>query len=447
MSMEKTAEQPSQKRIARAGFFWNAAYSGLNSVESAILLLAIARKYDITVAGMITIGFAIGTLAAIMARYGIRNYQVTDVYEKFRFPDYLLGRILSVAGTLAVSLGYLAFMTFSGRYSPDKGLIILEIILLKIVGAFEDVYVGRLQQKGRLDIGGRIAAFRLGVTTLVVFVAIWVIPSLPVCLLMGIVTEVLLDMILLPTCRHYADFSISPLNRKATGNLLKVGIPLCVGMALYNYAGNAPKYLVDMYLTDDMQAVCGYVMMPMFVLSILNAFVMQPAVKGLGDAWNTDRGWFWKKVRRHILLIGILSVAVLGAGLVAGLPLLSMLYKVDLRPYRKEFLVLMAGGGLYTVSAYLIILLTTMRRQNGIVWGCVAAALIYLGLVGLVIRGVGFIGVCWLYIAANAAMSGVYLLYLRKGRDRDQYVGLSGKNAASDSGYRMDQKIPDRSKD
>ena len=414
--MEKTAEQGSQKRIARAGFFWNAVYAGLNSVQSAILLFAIARRYDITVAGIISIGFAIGTLAAIMARYGIRNFQVTDVHEEYRFPDYFLSRIISISGTLLVTAGYLAFMTFSGRYSPEKGLIILEIILLKIEGTFEEVYVGRLQQKGRLDIGARIAAFRLGGSTLVIFAAIWVIPSLPVCLLLGIITEILLDIVLLPTCRRYADFSILPLNKKAAGNLLKVGVPLCVGTALYNYAGNAPKYLVDIYLTDQMQAICGYVMMPMFVLSILNTFVMQPAVKGLGDAWNTNRVIFRKKVIRHIVLISALSVVVLCAGLVIGLPLLSVLYKTDLRSYKREFLALMAGGGLYTISAYLIVLLTTMRRQAGIVWGCAAAALVYLILGGQMIQETGFIGACRIYIMANAVMTGIYLLFLKTGK-------------------------------
>ncbi len=422
--MEKTAEQSSQKRIARAGFFWNAVYAGLNAVQSAILLFAIARKYDITVAGIISIGFAIGTLAAIMARYGIRNYQVTDVHEEFRFPDYFLSRIISITGTLLVAAGYLAFMTFSGRYSPEKGLIIFEIVLLKIEGTFEEVYVGRLQQKGRLDIGARIAALRLCGSTLVVFAAIWVIPSLPVCLMLGIIMEILLDVILLPTCRRYADFSVSPLNKKAAGNLLKVGASLCIGTALYNYAGNAPKYLVDMYLTDRMQAVCGYVMMPMFVLSILNTFVMQPAVKGLGDAWNSDRGVFQRKVIRHILLISVLSVVVLCAGLVIGLPILSVLYKTDLQPYKKEFLVLMAGGGLYTISAYLIVLLTTMRRQVGIVWGCAAAALIYLALGGQMIQRMGFIGACWIYIIANAVMNGIYLLFLKTGKQR-QTAGVT----------------------
>ena len=443
MNAEKTVRRSDPKRIMAAGFFWNAVYAGLNAAQSAVLLLAISRRYDIRIAGMMTIGFTIGNLVAIMARYGMRNYLVTDVNEQFRFPDYFLSRFFSTAGAVTLSLCYLAFMTISGRYTPEKGLIVLGIILLKVEGAIEELYVSRLQQKGRLDIGARIAAFRLGGSTLIIFMAIWVIPSLPVCLLLGIITEILLDVLLIPTGKKYADFSLETFSTKAAFRLLRIGIPLCIGGALHNYVGNAPKYLVDMYLTDGMQAVCGYVMMPMFILSILNTFVMSPAVKGLGDAWNTDRGLFRRKVIRHIMLISVLTVVVLGTGLVIGLPVLSAMYQVDLQPYSKEFLILMAGGGLFTISSYLIVLLTTMRRQVGIVWGCVAAALVYVLLGRMVSLQVGFIGACWLYIIANAVMVGVYLLFLLKKENRNGQPNDSGTNENADSERRMGQKNSD----
>ena len=414
MNGEITARQGDAKKIMRDGFFWNAVYAGLNAIQAAVLLFAISRKYDLTVAGVITIGFTIANLTAIIARYGLRNYQVTDVDEQFRFSDYYWSRIISSMGAVLLSLGYLVFMVVGGRYSTEKGLIIFAIIILKTEEAIEEIFVSRLQQKGRLDVGARIAAIRIGAATLVIFVSLWFIPNLLVCLLLGIAIEILIDVLLIPSGKKYADFSISRIDTGAVRKLLKVGIPLCVGMALHNYAGNAPKYLVDLYLTDELQAICGYVMMPMFVLTVLNSFVMQPAVKGLGDAWHTDKAYFWKKVTRHILLISGLAIVVLGLGLVIGLPVLSIMYKVELNAYRKEFLILMVGGGFYTVSAYLIVLLTAMRRQAGIVWGCAAALLVYLALGGVMSRSMGFSGACWLYIAANIAMTAVFILFLLK---------------------------------
>ena len=213
---------------------------------------------------------------------------------------------------------------------------------------------------------------------------------------------------------------------------------------LYNYTGNAPKYLADWYLTDGLQAACGYLMMPMFVLSILNFLVLQPAVKGLGDTWNMDRTRFRQKVIRHILVITGLAAAVIGAGLPAGIPMLSGLYRMNLQPYRKQFLILMTGGAVYAVSSYLITLLTTMRRQNGIIWGCGAAVSVYLALGGIMSREAGFIGVCWLYMIANLVMAGVFLLFLRRRESRDENPDGSGENEEAHPGEQTDPEKPDR---
>lgn len=416
--MDGNAENGRLRRgqIARGAFFWNAACAGLDAIQAAVILLAISRLYDISIAGIVTFGFAVANLVTIIARYGIRNYQVTDSKELFRFPDYLLCRIWTTGGGLALAVIYLVFMLAGGKYSLDKGLIVFEIVALKATGAVEDVFVGRLQQLGRLDIGARISTFRLMTSTTVIFSLLWVIHNVHICLLLGIASEIILDVILIALARKLADFRLAPLSFHGAVRLLRVGIPLCLGMSLHNYVGNAPKYLVDLYMTDDLQAVCGYVMMPMFVLVILNVFVMQPAVKGLGDDWNTNPSRFWAKAIRHMTIIFLLALAVLGMGLVIGLPLLSALYAVDLLPYRTEFLILMIGGGLYTISSYMIVMLTTMRRQSGIVWGCLAALLVYLVFGKWMSVKDGFAGACNLYIFANAAMVAAFLANLLHGR-------------------------------
>lgn len=402
--------ETNQKRISYMSFLWNAVYAGLNAIQSAVILFAVSRTQELSEAGIITIGFTLASLAMIIGRYGIRNFQVTDVHEEYSFSDYFHVRVITVAVTFLLFVLFLAGMLFTGKYTLHKGCIILELIALKMVDAFEGLYVGRLQQKGRLDIGARIAAIRLGCSTAVVFMLLWFINSIPVCLGIGIIVSVVLDCVLLPGKKQYASFSVASTDKKKVKKLLMITLPLCIGTALHNYIGNAPKYLVDFFMSDEMQAISGYIMMPMFVITLLNTFLMQPTVKKLGDAWDAgDRVCLRNMVFRHICMLMSASVLVLVAGIFIGLPILSLLYKVELGGYQLEFGELMIGGTLYTLSAYFIVVLTTMRKQIWIIAGCIASVMTYILLGKSMVESEGFTGASVLYIIANAIMLLVFL--------------------------------------
>ena len=402
--------ETNQKRISYMSFLWNALYAGLNAIQSAVILFAVSRTQELSEAGIITIGFTLASLAMIIGRYGIRNFQVTDTHEEYSFSDYFHVRVITVTVTFLLFVLFLGGMLITKKYTLHKGCIILELIVLKMVDAFEGLYVGRLQQKGRLDIGARIAAIRLGCSTAVVFMLLWFIDSIPVCLGIGIIVSVVLDCFLLPGKKQYASFSVSVIDKRKVKKLLMITLPLCIGTALHNYIGNAPKYLVDFFMSDEMQAISGYVMMPMFVITLLNTFLMQPTVKKLGDAWDAgDRVCLRKMVFRHICMLMSASVLVLVAGVFIGLPVLSQIYKVELGGYQLEFGEIMIGGTLYTLSAYFIVLLITMRKQIWIIAGCIASVITYLLLGKSMVDSKGFTGASVLYIIANVIMLLVFL--------------------------------------
>lgn len=402
--------ETNQKRIAYMSFLWNALYAGLNAIQSAVILFAVSRTQELSEAGIITFGFTLASLAMIIGRYGIRNFQVTDTHEEYSFSDYFFVRVITVVVTFLLFLLFLISMLLTEKYTLHKGCIILELIALKMVDAFEGLYVGRLQQKGRLDIGARIAAIRLGCSTAVVFVLLWFVDNIPVCLAMGIIVSIALDCVLLPGKKQYASFSVATIDKRKVKRLLMITLPLCIGTALHNYIGNAPKYLVDFFMSDEMQAISGYVMMPMFVITLLNTFLMQPTVKKLGDAWDAgDRACLKKMFFRHICMLMSASVIVLVVGVFIGLPVLSQVYKVELGGYQLEFGELMIGGTLYTLSAYFIVLLTTMRKQIWIIAGCIASVITYILLGKSMVDSEGFTGASVLYIIANVVMLVVFL--------------------------------------
>lgn len=413
------------QNIQRNSFIWNAAYGGLNAIQPAFVLFAISRTKELSEAGIVTIGFTIGTLVMILAQYGIRYFQATDTSEEYSFSDYYNTRIITTLGSILLVFIYLVCTSLLGNYSPYKSTVIFEIVLLKLGDAFESVFVGRLQQIGRLDIGSKVATIRIALSTLVIFILIWITHNLLVCFLIGLIVAILLDVILLRNKNIYSYFCREKFDKQKVIKLLKISFPLCVGFVLHNYAGNAPKYLVDYFVTDDIQAISGYIMMPMFVITLLNSFLMQPTVKTLGECWVEKKiSIIMGKIKRHVIMIIAASLGVLIVGIFVGLPFLSWLYKVDLTNFREEFILLLIGGTLFTLSAYLIMLLTIIRRQKWIVYGCILASILYIALGKIIVSRFGLLGASWIYIVVNMLMLLVFLLGFYRGIKEKTFGGI-----------------------
>ena len=116
--------------------------------------MIITRMGDKTDSSIFVMAYAVGNLMIHIGKYGVRQYQVTDVEEKYSFLAYLRARYVSMAFMFAGIAGYLGINAWVNDYSFDKTIVILMICVLKAIEAFEDVYHGRMQQKGRLDVAG-----------------------------------------------------------------------------------------------------------------------------------------------------------------------------------------------------------------------------------------------------------------------------------------------------
>ena len=58
------------------------------------------------------------------------------------------------------SLGYCIYGTLMLHYNLSKFLVIMIVCMLKYVQAYTDVFHGRMQQKGRLDVATKCSAAR-----------------------------------------------------------------------------------------------------------------------------------------------------------------------------------------------------------------------------------------------------------------------------------------------
>ncbi|UTY38128.1 hypothetical protein NMU03_10545 [Allocoprobacillus halotolerans] len=131
---------------------------------------------------------------------------------------------------------------------------------------------------------------------------------------------------------------------------------------------NAPKYAIDALLSQEQQAYYSFIAMPVFVISLLSNFIYQPVLTKIADFINQKNyTMFIKEIIKQIEYVLLLTIIVLIGGFLLGIPILSVLYKSDLTAYKMDLMILLLGGGMYALSNFLIIVLTTIRKQNTLI--------------------------------------------------------------------------------
>ena len=303
-----------QKKIVRDGYLWNSASGMVNAVQSVIILIFITRFAGIEEAGVFSIAYAIGVLLQMFATYGVGNFQITDVKEKYSFSDYFWNRSIAVLVSLALLSAYCALKTACGDYSAEKTLIVLLIGAWKLVDSTENVFYAMFQQKGRLDIGAKCYTIRMTASMILYCALLATGVSFAASTAITLAFSVVLAFILVKKKLPLFNVRIlSPCGRSLRG-LFKACLPLCVGTTLANYVGNAPKYVIDQYMDDTAQAYFGYIMMPAFVILVLSNFIYQPVIRDFGVLWaeGRTREFSLKCVRMCAAIAGITAIVLLG---------------------------------------------------------------------------------------------------------------------------------------
>lgn len=129
------------------------------------------------------------------------------------------------------------------------------------------------------------------------------------------------------------------------------------------YILNAPKYAIDSFLTEDIQAIYGYIMMPATVMTLFTQFIVMPFLGNLKELYEQNKLKEIEKITLKIKLIVIAfgAFAVLAAFLL-GPEFLGLIYGLDLTAYRMNLCVIIGSYIFYAISYINLVTLTTIRH-------------------------------------------------------------------------------------
>lgn len=362
MSTGKRNPLPASGNIRRSSFVWNLLSSAMNSFQTMLLLVFITRFGTDADSAAFVMAYAAGNLLFNIGKYGVRSFQVTDSTEQYAFRDYAAARRFSLAGMAAAVVVYVLTGLFFRGYPAAKAAVVLLICLYKGIEAAEDVFHGRMQQQGRLDVAGRILFIRI-FSFVACFAALFVLTR-DILLAAAAATALAAVLAIVLNRSVWGSFREDRPALK-TGQLLRTCAPLCLSMLLSMYVANAPKYIIDGRVTDAVQTRFNIVFMPVFVLALLGSFIYQPELKSLGEMRREKQfDALRKKVLRLTALTLGLAVLAAAAGFLLGVPVLEFIYAKPLAELRTELVLFIICGGLIALANLYGMILVTFRRQG-----------------------------------------------------------------------------------
>lgn len=256
--------------IEKNAYLWNMIGSMLMAFQSVFMLMILTRTVGLEEAGIFTIANANANLFLTIGKFGMRNFQVSDLKNQFLFSEYRMSRAVTTSVMIAVTLGYLSYTSITNDYSMEKTQTILWMCLLKAIDSVEDVYHGLYQRYNRLDIASKAMTLRILITIIVFGAGLIFIHDLLIVLIVATISSLLLFCVFTKWTIEEFDVNKNKVVWSNIGVLLKLNFPLAVVSFLSFYIGNAPKYAIDAVLTDELQACYGFIAMPVFVIGLLN---------------------------------------------------------------------------------------------------------------------------------------------------------------------------------
>ena len=418
----------------RSAWFWNMVAAMTSSFQSMLFMLVLTRFGEIEAASYIAIGFAAANLAMTVGKFGVRNFQVTDVTEHYHFRDYRNMRVLTIAAMAVFILIYCGFNVVYRQYVPVKTATVALLCIYKMIESTEDVWHGRLQQLGRLDISAKIWATRNIVFIAEFMVCYFYLRDLTGSLVISIVTTLVLSLLLNRIPRR--EYRVPPASESG-GNmkaLLVECIPVAFATFLLMYISNAPKYIIDSVVSDREQTYFNILFMVIYIVTLLSNFMFNPVLNRMA-IWR-EQGEHDRLLKRVVRLIvavaGIVAVGVLFAEVI-GTRLLGWIYGVSLDDYHAEVDLMLIAGGLIAILNLLYLIIILLRKQAifYVIFTAVSLLLVITG--KSVLRIYELRGLCCYYIgillAADIIMFLCVFYLIRRERSMRAFSEQKAKNA------------------
>ncbi|MEG4086689.1 oligosaccharide flippase family protein [Microcoleus sp. POL10_C6] len=373
----------------RRNFSWTFTGNLVYAASQWGMLVVLAKLGSPEMVGKFTLGLAVTAPVFMLTNLQLRSIQATDARKEYLFSDYLSLRLIGTALAFLI----IFVITISSGYSWDILLVVVALAFAKAFESISDIFYGLLQHHERMDrislslmLRGTLSLLMLGAGVYLtgsVFVGsvglaiAWAFVLVSYDIPSGIFLLNAPPADEIETERQGEEDKLSnspqqlpntdenpisqPKNKllrrwhlKTLTKLLWLSVPLGFVMMLISLNINIPRYFIEHYLGAHQlgifSALSYLIVAGQMVISAL-AQSVSPRLAKYYAAGNS------KSFRTLLLkLVGIalgLGSAGVVVAVVAGRPILTLLYDPEYAQQVDVFVLLMVAAGINYVSYFL----------------------------------------------------------------------------------------------
>ena len=344
-------------------FMWNSIGQGAWGLVFPILTIVVTQLVGVERAGMFAFAFVLANLLYILANYGVRTYQVSDIDEYHSFADYQVNRIATCVIMFIVGFIVCRIAGFEG----EMGTMCMGIFAYRAVDALGEVYEGRLQQVDKLYLGGVSLALRSVVAFILFALFLLITHNLATAsIAMAVGSLATFLFVTFPLTMFESPRSMPP-SLRSVGLLFRECFPVFLALFLYAVIDNMPKFVMQgASLPYDNQLYFNALYFPAQAILITVQLVYRPMLVKMANAWADES----RRSRFDLLIVAMVAfivvITVIGIAFMAwvGIPLMSFLYGLDFSPYAQLSYIMLAAGGVTAAIDFLYQVITILRRQQ-----------------------------------------------------------------------------------
>ena len=354
------AAEPAKKRTVPSGVIWFTVGNSMQAGTTVLMTMLTGYVLDLASVGIFSFALMASQLLYTVGLFGANDLQMTDYDHRYRFGDYFKVKVVSTLAAMLICFILPGLLGLHGR----KMACLFLLTTYMLINSAAELYQSMLFQAQRLDLSGKMLFFRMTVSLAGFAVVILIKRSLlQACAVLLLVNFAATCFSVRRWCGAYRD-SPCILRDGKEKELFIESFPLCLSVLGFLLNINAPKFLINYFLTDEIQGIYTILFMPVYAVNLISQFIFKPYLIKYARNLEKQDGSFEKLLLSQTLFIGLCAgLAAFGMWLL-GPWLLKLLFSKDLTAYRGWMGVFMVSGGLMALNQLCYYLLVLLKRQK-----------------------------------------------------------------------------------